>query len=188
MCRATCGEERRQMILKTLSHTKQPVTAGGLAEKLGVSRQIVVGDVALLRAGGAKITATPRGYIWEEEKTGFVRQVACRHSPADMERELTIMVDNGCEVLDVMIEHPLYGQLTGQLRLKSRYEVQMFLLRSAKARPLSLLTEGIHLHTLACPGEDAYQQTLKDLAQAGILWEDTANQETHIMEEGHRQP
>ena len=78
-----------------------------------------------------------------------------------MEAELNAIVDQGCTVVDVIVEHPLYGQLTGPLQLSSRYDVQQFLKRcaSADAQPLSNLTEGIHLHTLSCPDSEAFRST-----------------------------
>lgn len=165
------AEERRNSILLALSQARRPVSASALARQFGVSRQIVVGDVALLRAGGADIAATPRGYIAHQERVGVIRQVACRHTAAEMEAELNIIVDNGCAVLDVVVEHPVYGQLTGALQLRSRYDVQQFVSRSAKAQPLSLLTEGIHLHTLSCPDEAAYERVRAALGAAGFLLE-----------------
>jgi hypothetical protein len=170
------AEQRRQAILDSLRQSPHPVSAGTLAAKFSVSRQIVVGDVALLRAAGADITATPRGYIAQSVPSGLVRQVACRHSGgAAMEAELNTMVDQGCTVLDVIVEHPVYGQLTGPLRLSSRYDVQQFLERCAlsDAKPLSELTEGIHLHTLACPDEAAYRRVLEALEQLGVLLKDS---------------
>ena len=165
------AELRREAVLEALRSAARPVSATALAERFGVSRQIIVGDVALLRAGGARIAATPRGYIMEPEDRGTLRQVACRHTAREMEEELNIMVDNGCTVLDVVVEHPVYGQLTGALQLKSRFDVQQFISRSARAQPLSLLTEGIHLHTLSCPDEAAYQRVRSALAAAGVLLE-----------------
>lgn len=163
------AEKRRAAILQQLSLTSQPISATALAKTFGVSRQIVVGDVALLRAGGTNITATPRGYVLEQNPSGLIHQIACCHTAIDMEAELNIMVDNGCTVMDVVVEHPVYGQLTGVLQLKSRYDVQQFIVRSAKARPLSLLTEGIHLHTLSCPDEAAFLRVCDALDQAGFL-------------------
>lgn len=165
------AEERRAAIQETLAQAGRPVSAGALARRFGVSRQIIVGDVALLRAAGADITATSRGYVARGRQDGAIHQVACRHSAGDMEAELLIMVDNGCTVLDVVVDHPVYGQLIGTLQLRSRYDVQQFIARSAKAQPLSLLTEGIHLHTLACPSEAAYQRVLEALQKAGFLLE-----------------
>lgn len=74
-------------------------------------------------------------------------------------------------VVDVIVEHPLYGQLTGPLQLSSRYDVAQFIARSHTAQPLSVLTGGIHLHTLLCPSEDAYRRELDALRQAGFLLE-----------------
>ena len=107
------------------------------------------------------------------DEDGFLanRRVACRHTAAEMEAELNCMVDHGCTVLDVVVEHPVYGQLTGQLDLRSRYDVQQFVARSAQsdARPLSLLTEGIHLHTVSCPGEGAFRRMQEGLRALGVL-------------------
>ncbi|MBR2904581.1 MAG: transcription repressor NadR, partial [Lentisphaeria bacterium] len=89
----------------------------------------------------------------------------------DMETELNVMVDNGCTVIDVIVEHPIYGQLTGPLQLSSRYDVQQFLERCTRssAHPLSLLTEGIHLHTLSCPSEEAFLRVTDILTKMEIL-------------------
>ena len=168
------GAGRREKIAALLAGARTPVSAASLAARLGVSRQVIVGDIALLRASGAEITATPRGYITERGRGGLRRTVACIHNTLpDMERELNIMADNGCTVLDVVIEHAVYGQLTGELRLSSRHDVRQFIerTRSEQASPLSALTGGIHLHTLLCPSDEAYERTVKELAAAGILFE-----------------
>lgn len=167
------AEERRQAILEYLRQSSRPVSASYFAERFSVSRQVVVGDVALLRAAGADISATPRGYIILRAAGGLTRQVACRHDAAGMEAELNAMVDQGCAVLDVIVDHPIYGQLTGPLQLSSRYDVSQFLSRctEAGARPLSDLTGGIHLHTLSCPDEAAFQRAREMLRNLGVLLE-----------------
>ena len=165
---------RRRAIARALEEASFPVAASALGEKLGVSRQIIVGDVALLRAGGMDIIATPRGYVLGSgHGEGLRRTVACVHGYDGMERELNIMVDNGCTVLDVVIEHAVYGQLTGELRLKSRRDVQEFMRRSREngGSPLSTLTGGIHLHTLLCPDEASFDRCKSELKAAGILLE-----------------
>ena len=165
------AEERRQAILEHLRQSSRPVSAGLLAERFSVSRQVVVGDVALLRASGADISATPRGYVILKADRGLIRRVACRHDGRGMEAELCAVVDQGCSVLDVSVEHPVYGQLTGPLQLSSRYDVGQFLSRCAGARPLSDLTGGIHLHTLSCPDEDAFRRVRDVLRDLGVLLE-----------------
>ena len=165
------ADERREAILSQLKGSAAPVSAENLTKKLGVSRQVIVGDVALLRAFGNDISATPRGYVLERDMGMIVRTLACYHSGEDMERELDIMVDNGCIVKDVIVEHPIYGQLTGSLELKSRYDVKQFISRSLRceAQPLSALTDGIHLHTLLCPDEEALLRVISELKEAGLL-------------------
>ena len=165
------AEERRKAILDTLRISDHPCNASVLAETYGVSRQVIVTDVALLRASGASINATPRGYVLGREESGVIRRVACRHSAYDTEKELFIIVDNGCAVLDVVVEHPVYGELTGMLQLKSRYDVGQFLTKSFQSTPLSLLTEGVHLHTLSCPDEETFQRVNEALRAAGLLLE-----------------
>lgn len=165
---------RRQAILDRLRTADRPVSASALAAGLNVSRQIIVGDIALLRAGGAEISATPRGYVLPRATDGITRTIACRHTLAQTGQELDILVDNGCTVLDVIVEHPVYGQLTGQLQISSRYDVEQFLarIRDSDAAPLSMLTGGLHLHTLRCPTEDVYTRACAALKTAGLLLDD----------------
>lgn len=167
------ADERRSKILSQLSDA--PVSATALAKQFGVSRQIIVGDIALLRAGGYDITATPRGYIIPSH-SGLVRRLACVHTGAQTQEELYLMVDCGCTVLDVVVEHPVYGQLTAALQLSSRFDVDQFVekMDSRDARPLSALTEGIHLHTLACPSEAAFRLLEEKLGVLGMLWVEKA--------------
>jgi hypothetical protein len=163
------AEERRKKIAQTLT-AERPISATALAGQFSVSRQIIVGDIALLRAGGLDVVATPRGYKLGETR-GLVRTVACVHTAEETERELLAMVDNGCTVIDVVVEHPLYGQLTGQLSLASRYDVRQFVEKASLAPPLSSLTHGVHLHNLRCPDEAAYQRVRQTLQDLGYLYD-----------------
>ena len=161
------SEDRRKQILDILQKASSPVSAASLAATFSVSRQVIVGDIALLRASGVEISATPRGYVILREAAGIIHQIACQHNSGEMEAELNAIVDHGCTVVDVIVEHPVYGQLTGPLQVSNRYDVQQFLDRCTL--PLSNLTEGIHLHTLSCPSEDAYARVLEVLDQMGFL-------------------
>lgn len=168
------SSERRQGILAALEQENTPISATALARRFGVSRQIIVGDVALLRAAGSAIDATPRGYILSRAGAGGLRrQVACAHRSEDVAEELNLCVDQGCAVLDVIVEHPVYGQLTGELQIYSRYDVQQFAERLAaeSAHALSELTDGVHLHTLLCPDEGAYRRVCEGLRAQGFLYE-----------------
>lgn len=165
------ARERRKKILQRLRSADGPVSATALAAECEVSRQIVVGDIALLRASGEEIEATARGYVIPDKEDGLVRRIACSHSAEQMRDELYAIVDQGCIVEDVIIEHPVYSELRGTLKLASRYDVDCFVARcgKAEARPLSDLTEGIHLHTLRCPGEEAFSRVTEKLKKMGIL-------------------
>lgn len=154
-----------------LKDSDRPISATKFAKELSVSRQIIVGDVALLRASGEKVLATPRGYVLERASGQMEYTVACVHDFENMEKELNIMVDNGCTVLNVTVEHPIYGQLTGQLHLSNRYEVSQFMQKiGGNASPLSELTGGIHLHALACPDKESFERTKDQLAREGLLY------------------
>lgn len=165
--------QRRAYIMQRLHDATQPVSATVLSGELSVSRQIIVGDVALLRASGEAIIATARGYQVERRQGGTRYTVACRHDGAGMERELNLMVDHGCTVETVTVEHSVYGQLMGRLDISSRYDVRDFIRRveESGAKPLSDLTDGIHLHALVCPSEAAFQALLEALREAEILVE-----------------
>ncbi|MCD8066559.1 MAG: transcription repressor NadR [Oscillospiraceae bacterium] len=166
------GSERRAEILRTLRASEMAVTATALAAELGVSRQIIVGDIALLRAAGEDIMSTPRGYYIIKYDSALVHTLACVHGKEDTEAELNAIVDNGCEALNVTVEHPIYGQLTGALNLRSRYDVERFMerLRAGSAEPLSLLTGGLHLHDIACPDEEAFTRVRNRLDELGMLY------------------
>ena len=167
------SEARRRALSKRLEQAEGPVSAAALARELLVSRQIIVGDVALLRARGLDITATPRGYVLPRPPAGVSCTIACRHRADQMAQELCAIVDQGCTVLDVIVEHPIYGQLTGPLRLSSRYEVDQAIARCREeaAAPLSQLTEGIHLHTVLCPDQGAADRVRNELARLEILYQ-----------------
>ena len=164
--------DRRRSILSALQTAHGPLSATTLAGKLSVSRQVIVGDVALLRASGADITATPRGYVLGSP-SGLRRSVACRHEPEQMERELQLMLAHGCTVEDVVVEHAVYGQLIARLDISCRYDLVEFTRRISEsdALPLASLTGGIHLHTLRCPNEDAFSALLDSLRREGFLVE-----------------
>ena len=104
------ANQRRAAVAECLAKAGQPVSATALARQFSVSRQIIVGDIALLRAGGLEVSATPRGYVLPKSHQGLEYRVACLHAAEDMARELEIIVDNGCTVVDVVVEHPIYGK------------------------------------------------------------------------------
>ena len=166
--------ERREAIRETLLHADAPISASALAAQLGVSRQIVVGDVALLRAGGFAIDALPRGYRVHTRDTGYTGLVACQHSTTEqLRQELYLVVDNGGSLKDVIVENPLYGELQANLHITSRQDADTFI-RQAAQQPQSLLstmTNGVHLHNINCADKASFDKVCQALKQAGILYE-----------------
>ena len=169
------GEQRRAYILERLEGAKQPVTASALASELSVSRQIIVSDIALLRATGIGIIAERRGYYLEKKGTkGLRRSIVCRHTTEeDTKNELYCLVDFGCNVLNVIVDHPVYGPITADLGFTSRFDVDAYMQKSRElgAAQLSALTDGTHIHTVIAPNETIYTCACDKLRAMGVLVE-----------------
>jgi transcriptional regulator of NAD metabolism len=149
--RPDSAEKRRRRIVAWMRAHGAPIRGGELAKHFHVSRQCLVQDIAILRAGGEEILATPRGYRLPDGANHAHRAIlACKHAPERTEEELQILVDHGVKILDVIVEHPLYGELRGSLMIESRADLQDFLaqVRTSHAVLLSSLTDGVHLHTI----------------------------------------
>ena len=167
------SEERRNLIIKMLQESDSSISATSLANKFSVTRQIIVADIALLRAAGHSITADNKGYKLNTINKDLIKKIVVQHSKDDVNNELYAVVDNGGKVIDVIIEHHIYGQISVELNLSSRYEVNEFIekLNTTNSNPLSLLTEGIHIHTIEIPNEQAFERIKNQLSKLGILIE-----------------
>ena len=170
--RLDSADKRRRRIVEWMRHQGVSIRGGELARRFHVSRQCLVQDVAILRASGEQIVATPRGYRLPE---GFPHPhraiIACGHAPERTEEELQILVDHGVKILDVIVEHPLYGELRGSLMLESRADVQDFLaqMRASHATLLSSLTSGVHLHTVEASRPEMISRAKGRLRARGFL-------------------
>lgn len=170
------GDERRKLILEWLKDTGKPVKGGELAERTNVSRQVIVQDISLLKARKEPIIATSQGYMYFAQDSGFhsvERVIACKHDPEDTEAELMLLVDYGVTVKDVIIEHPVYGDLTASIMVSNRKEVEQFLkkMKKTNASLLSELTDGTHLHTIMASSEADLDDACRALQEAGYLLE-----------------
>lgn len=168
------ADERREFILELLKESSAPLTGSDLASKTNVSRQIIVGDISILKARNEPIIATSQGYIYIRTgtpKENVERTVACNHSPERTEEELNLIVDHGVTVKDVKIEHPVYGDLTASILVSNRKEVEQFMkkIKETKASYLLELTNGIHLHTLSGSSEKDLDDAEDTLRDAGFL-------------------
>jgi len=168
-------KNRREQVLAMIANSTSPLSATKIATTLGVSRQIIVGDVALLRAEGHMIIATARGYIMEikTNEQMYRRKIACIHLPFETADELYLLVDHGLTVVDVIVDHSVYGELTGSLNLKTRIDVDNFIkrLEASDVKLLSVLTGGVHLHTVTCENEETFTQAMTAMKAAGFLLE-----------------
>lgn len=166
--------ERQQLILSMLKEATGPISARQFAETTHVSRQVIVQDISILKAKNEPILATSQGYIYLHQERNQARVqmvIACKHTPEQTQEELYILVDHGVSVNDVIVEHPVYGQLTAALRVSTRNEVDMFIekIRETNSTYLLTLTDGIHLHTIEADSRDKLEAACKALAAAGIL-------------------
>ena len=168
------GEERRQQILIDLTEATTVINASMLAEKLGVTRQVIVADIALLRAAGHAIRAEHRGYVLDRSSGEIRRKIVCRHSKENTAAEFYAVVDNGGKVVDVQIEHVLYGTIATNLSIASRYDADEFIRQasSAGASHLADLTGGTHTHTISVRDEETFARIIKKLDELGILVKD----------------
>lgn len=163
---------RKEQIVQIIQQSDKPISASSLAKLLGVSRQIIVGDVALIRATGTNIIATPRGYVLDNQENDKTYTIAVIHQKENLADELYTIVDLGGSIIDVIVEHPIYGQLTGKLHISSRYDVDQFMnkVNTSDAKPLSQLTDGLHLHTIQCQNHEIYKRIIHALDQKGYLF------------------
>lgn len=168
------SQERRAYILQRLSRAEERVRGMDLAEVCQVSRQVIVGDVALLRAQGMDIVSTPRGYyLKKKKKSGIFHTFVCCHGAAETEKELLGIVRAGGFVHNVTVEHEIYGDLVGQLDIGSEKDVENFVSRvnETGAPLLSAISGGIHTHLVETATEEEMKQVKKTLQQLGILYE-----------------
>lgn len=170
------ASDRRKQIILHLKQADAPISASVLAKKLHVSRQIIVSDVALLRTAGNSISATPKGYVLENSITQLSKHnyeglVACQHTGEQLREELYAIIDFGGEVINVTVEHGIYGEISAKLNLSSRYEADQFIekVSDPNALPLSSLTGGIHLHKIGCKDKDTFHRICTQLEEKGIL-------------------
>jgi len=166
--------ERRNKILEILSQRDSPISGSKLAEMVKVSRQVIVQDIALLRAAGSNIIATPQGYFMILKDEENVRKtIVSKHDKSDIRDELTTIVDEGGTVVDVIVEHSIYGQICGNIMVRSRRDVDNFMekINQKGTKPLSNLTDGIHLHTIECKDEETMSRIENALRKKGYLVE-----------------
>jgi len=161
-------DERQKEILQILRTSDSPVSGAALAERLGVSRQIIVQDIAAIRGRGADVVSTTRGYTAKPQAS---RVFKVSHSDDEVEEELTMIVDEGAAVEDVFICHKVYGEMRGELHIRSRRDIRDYLeeIASGKSSLLKNVTSGYHYHTVTAESEDVLDLVEEKLRKRGFL-------------------
>ena len=170
-------EDRRKEIMNLLKHSQEPIKGTDIAKKLKVSRQVIVQDIAILRAEGSDVMATSSGYlIHSYNKEGrILKSLITQHFNIEQAKEeLMVMIDNGATVIDVVVSHPVYGDVKGFLNLNCKAQLDKFVekVKSGKVEFLSSLTKGIHIHTLEVSSEESFMKIKSQLKEKGYLVEE----------------
>lgn len=162
------AQQRRNEIIALLRQSDEPLSGASLSETLGASRQIIVQDIALLRAQGFDIIPTHNGYVLKS--TPLIEKVfKVRHTSMQTEDELNTIVDNGGTVLDVFVWHKVYGKVRAPLNIFSRRGVCLFIdgIKSGRSTELMNITDGYHYHTVSAETNEALCNIEKALAEKG---------------------
>lgn len=166
------SKDRRDNILLRLLENNTPIKGAEFAKLYYVTRQIIVKDIAILRARGYNIIATPEGYIIsniEDNKIKFI--IAVEHDAENLKSELEIIIKYGGTIEDVIVEHPIYGEIKANLMIRNLNDMNKFLDKytNNNAKPLSILTNGVHLHTISVDNEESRELIKKDLKKNNFI-------------------
>lgn len=171
------GKERRRRIVSLLSRARGTLTGAGLAQSCEVSRQVIVQDMALLKAEGVEILSTNRGYCLAPPSNARPRRlIKVRHDASQVAEELNLIVDLGGTVEDTVVNHHSYGRLCAPLNVSSRRDVRRFVegLASSRSSLLSGITSGYHFHHVSAPDEGVLDEIETELGRRGFLASRTA--------------
>jgi transcriptional regulator of NAD metabolism len=166
--------ERRDNIINLLLESNEPIKGNVIAKKYSVTRQVIVKDIAILRAKGKSIIATPDGYIINKNENKVKAIIAVIHNEEEMFDEMSIVIKYGGTIEDVIVEHPLYGEITAMLMIKNYNELNKFVQKyqEQRARLLSVLTNGVHLHTISAENEDDINLIISELKKCNFIVSD----------------
>ena len=164
------AEKRRREIVASLMGASTPLSGAQLSEQTGVSRQVIVQDIAVLKALGYDILATHKGYIIKSAPT-VERVFKVHHDSSRTEDELCSIVELGGIVVDVYVWHKVYGKISAGLNIFSRQGVQQFMegIKSGRSTELMHITGGYHYHTVRADSEAVLDRIQQHLAQNNYI-------------------
>ena len=168
------GETRRTKILDMLKSQHTPISGTALAKQFHVSRQVIVQDIALMRAESHWILSTNKGYVYRTEDSDdnqHKRVFWVKHKTEQVLDEFMTVIDLGGKILDVAVEHELYGQIRVDLLIETVQDAHDFVAKLAACRdnPLKVLTDDCHYHTVAAPSEKLLDLIERELDERGFL-------------------
>ena len=170
------GSERRARILELLTNTHTPISGTELAGEFGVSRQVIVQDIALLRARNREIISTNKGYLLFQspEENAAQTVVMVKHTSEQIYDEFATIVELGGKVLNVSVDHDYYGQIQIDLVIHDLNDAKDFVQRMehSNSQPLKCLTGDVHYHTISAPSEKVLQLICSELRDKGYLIEE----------------
>ena len=164
------GTERRNQIVERIRKNAVPVSGTMLAKEFEVSRQVIVQDIALIRAAGYDIISTHRGYLLNEP-ISVNRIFKVQHTDEQIEEELYSIVDLGGTVANVIVNHKVYGQMEAELNINSRKKAKDFIddIKSGKSSPLKNITSNYHYHKVVADSEETLDMIEETLQEKGFL-------------------
>lgn len=165
------SKERRENILRLLNEEGKPIKGSCLAKNYDVTRQVIVKDIAILRAGGENIIATPDGYTIIK-KDSYIRDIiVTKHEEKRIEEEIQIVIKYGGTVEDVIVTHPVYGEIKAMIMVRNLNDLNKFMERCKNEHsvPLSMLTKGSHMHTISAIDKETLKLIKRELKEKGFL-------------------
>lgn len=162
--------ERRKAIVNLLLSTKEPISGGELAKQFGISRQIIVQDITVLKGTGYEILSTSQGYVMQKSPLSE-RVFKLRHTTEETEDELSCIVDLGGTVVDVFVWHKVYGKIEATLNIFSQLQIKQFLegVRTGQSSELMHITGGYHYHTVRADSESVLDRIEKELIKRNYI-------------------
>ena len=163
-------QERRKSIVNLLLSEDRPLSGGELSERCGVSRQIIVQDISVLKGLGYDILSTHNGYILQKSPLKE-RVFKVKHTTEETEDELNIIIDLGGTVVDVFVWHKVYGKVSAPLNIFSHLQVKQFIegVRTGKSTELMNITGGYHYHTVRAEKEEILDRIEATLNRKGFI-------------------
>src|SRR5699024_78207 len=158
---------RRKAILQLLESTNEPISGKQLSQQFGVSRQIIVKDISILKSQEHIINSTSRGYVINNTPQGkeYKRVIVCQHNNERMEEELQLIIDNGAMIDDVAIDHPVYGNIKANLMIETQNNLNKFIkaINKFEGQFLSYLTDNLNLHTISAHNKKILDKSVRYL-------------------------